>query len=117
MSASETEYLIKTFGARLEDFRFFRFPNVVERARVAFSGEPIMGVLICALIRQPRLTGLMFCDRRRRFPEGLPIRTPPLTGHYEMHGYPLYVTEGGGHWVVAHWLHENGEIGPFYSVQ
>ena len=114
---TDAKFLIKTYGAELKDFRFVRFPKVVEQARLKFSEDCVNGILICSLIRTPRLTGLMFCDRRRRYPEALPIRTPGITHQFERHGYEVVVTEGGGHWVVAHWLHENGEIGPFYSVQ
>lgn len=94
-----------------------RFPKVVEEARLHFLNDCVTSFLICALIRPPRLTGLMFCDRRQRFPEGLPIRTPGITHHFKKNGHWLYVTEGGGQWVVAHWLHEDGEVGPFYPVQ
>lgn len=112
-----SRYLIKTFGATLADFRFSRLPTVVQRARDAIPDHDVVGFLACALERPPRMTGLMFCDHRNRFPEGLPAHTPPIEKRWHRDEYMVVQAEGGGLYVVAHWWFENGAIGPFYSVQ
>ena len=110
-------YLIKTFGATLADCRFSRLPTVILKARQAIQDYDIVGFLACALERPPRITGLMFCDHRNSFPEGLPVRTPPIEKRFYRDGYLVVQVEGGGLYVVAHWWFQNGAIGPFYSVQ
>lgn len=109
-------YWIKTFGADKANLRFHRLPTAVADAREIFSGENVVGYLICALVRSSRLTGLLFCDDKRDYPDGLPIHTPPMVTQYEK-GYCSVVTvEGGDRYVVAHWLHENGELDRFDRV-
>lgn len=110
-------YMIKTFGASLDACEFYRLPKVVQRAKEAIPSEDIVGFLVCALERPPRMTGLIFCDHRHTFPEGLPMRTPPIVNRFHRMGYLVVEAETGGLFVVAHWYHENGELGPFYSLQ
>ena len=110
-------YLIKTYGATLADVRFSRLPTVIQKAREAIPGDEIVGFFACAMERPPVMTGLIFCDRRHWLPEGLPAHTPPIQRRYFRQGYTVVQVEGGGLYVVAHWLYENGAIGPFYSVQ
>ncbi len=112
-----SRYMIKTYGATLADFRFSRLPTVILNARKAIPDYDIVGFLACALERPPRMTGLMFCDHRNRFPEGLPAHTPPIEKRYYRDGYLVVQAEGGGLYVIAHWWFENGAIGPFCSVQ
>lgn len=59
---------IKTYGAELSDLRFFKLPKVIERARAAIADPSVVGYLLCALERPPRMTGLLFCDHARAFP-------------------------------------------------
>ena len=112
-----SRYRIKTFGATMADFRFSRLPTVVQRAREAIPDYDVVGFLACALERPPRMTGLMFCDHCNRFPEGLPVHTPPIEKRSHRDGYMVVQVEGGGLYVVAHWWFENGALGPFHSVQ
>ncbi|WP_256585300.1 MULTISPECIES: hypothetical protein [unclassified Pseudomonas] len=109
-------YWIKTFGAGLSDFRLHRLPAVVERARAAIDDPNVVGYLLCALERPPRMTGLLFCDHTRSFPEGLPIHTPAIADRYRLEGYEVVITIDGGMYVVAHWLHENGALDRFDRV-
>ncbi|MDY7564719.1 hypothetical protein QN400_24015 [Pseudomonas sp. RTC3] len=113
---SYASYWIKTFGATLADLQFFRLPRVIQQAREAIPDEEVAGFLACALERPPQMTGLMFCDRRKRFPEGLPAHTPPIVKRYYRDGYLIVQVEGGGLYVVAHWYHQNGALGPFHKV-
>ena len=62
------------------------------------------------------MTGLMFFDHRHQFPQGLPAHSPPIKRRYHRDGYLVIVAEGGGLYVVAHWWHQNGALGPFYQV-
>jgi len=65
-------YWIKTYGAKHCDFRFHRYPSVIERARKAIADPDVAGYLLCALERPPKITGLLFFDpaksTRRDFP-------------------------------------------------
>lgn len=85
-------------------------------AQKAFSAHDVVGFLICALVRPPRLTGLLFGDQTRDLPDGLPICTPAMTAICEERGFTVVKVEGGDVYVVAHWLHENGEIDRFDRV-
>jgi hypothetical protein len=109
-------YLIKTFGSSKKNCRFYPLPKVIERAKQALPDEAIIGFLACALERAGRMTGLMFCDRRHTYPEGLPAHTPPITQKFYRSGYLVVQASTGGLFVVAHWYFENGEIGPFYVL-
>lgn len=108
-------YWIKTFGGTLSDFRFVQYPAVIQRARTAFPDIDVTGFLLCALELPPRMSGLLFCDPSGRFPDGLPVRTEPIKHQYERDGWRVVETDGGM-FVVAHWYHENGAIGPFYQL-
>ncbi|NIE77106.1 hypothetical protein F3J45_21950 [Pantoea sp. Ap-967] len=110
-------YLIKTFGSSRDKCRFHRLPTVIQRAKDALPQEEIIGFLACALERDGRMTGLMFCDRRHTYPEGLPAHTPPIARRFYRSGYLMVEAATGGLFVVAHWYYENGEIGPFYALQ
>jgi hypothetical protein len=114
--ADYASYLIKTFGARISDCTFSRLPAVIARAKAAIPDLEIVGFLACAIERPPRLTGLMFCDHRHQFPQGLPARTPAIRSRYWKEGYEVVVACTGGLYVIAHWWHENGAIGPFNQV-
>jgi hypothetical protein len=116
-SSGYASYRIKTFGAGLEDFRFSKYPRVILKAKEAIPDPAIVGFLVCALERPPVMTGLIFCDHRHRFPEGLPAHIPPVERWFEYNGYSVVQTRGGGLYVIAHWLYENGAVGPFFSVQ
>lgn len=111
-----SNYWIKTFGASLSDYTFSRLPTVILRARQAIPDVDIVGFLACAIEKPPILTGLMFCDRRKHYPQGLPARTPPVTSRLIRNGYDVYATENGGVFVVAHWYYSNGAVGPFQRV-
>ncbi|WP_460044600.1 hypothetical protein [Pseudomonas sp. S2_H01] len=111
------DYLIKHFGATRDDLYFFRYPKVILRAMEAVSHGAIVGYLACALERPTTMTGLMFGDRRRAFPDGLPIRAPAVSNCFLCNGFRVVQVKTGGLYVIAHWLFENGEIGPFYSLQ
>lgn len=109
-------YWIKTFGADKSTLRFHRLPTAVVQARENFAGEQVVGYLICALIRPPRLTGLLFCDDTNDYPDGLPIHTAPMATCYQEGNCSMVIVEGGDRYVVAHWLHENGEVDRFDRV-
>lgn len=109
-------YLIKTFGATKADVTFNRLPNVIQAAREAIPGEEVVGYLMCALEKPPQMTGLIFCDHRHDFPEGLPIRTPPVVERFYREGYLVVRARGGGLFVVAHWYYSNGALRPFIEV-
>jgi hypothetical protein len=109
-------YWIKTFGATLSDFRFHRLPSVIEQARRAIDDPNIVGYLLCALERPPRMTGLLFCDQTRAYPEGLPIHTRAIADRQTRAGYEVVTTVDGGVFVVAHWLFENGSLDRFDRV-
>ncbi|WP_397453648.1 hypothetical protein [Pseudomonas sp. NA-150] len=111
-----SRYWIKSFGTRLSDCRFSRLPTVIQKAKGAIPDAEIVGFLACVIERPPIMTGLMFCDHRHEFPEGLPARTPPVLRRYHREGYLVVVVEGGGIYVIAHWWHQNGSIGPFKKV-
>lgn len=110
------QYWIKTFGADKSTMRFHRLPTSVIDAREIFSCEDVVGYLICALVRSGRLTGLLFCDDTRDYPDGLPIHTPQMVAQYEKGRCSVVVVEGGDTYVVAHWLHENGALDRFDRV-
>jgi hypothetical protein len=114
--STHANYWIKTFGATLADLQFFRLPTVIQKARKSIPDYDIVGFLACALERPPRMTGLMFCDHRHKFPEGLPVHTPSIERRYQRDGYLIVQVEGGGLYVVAHWYHQNGALGPFHKV-
>ena len=109
-------YWIKTFGANLSDFRFHRFPTIIERARIAIPDPNVVGYLLCALEHPPKMTGLLFCDHARDYPEGLPIHTLPIAERYRREGFEVVTTVDGGVYVVAHWLFENGALDRFDRV-
>jgi hypothetical protein len=112
----DSSYQIKTFGATKADVRFNRLPTVIQRAKEAIPDDNIVGFLLCALERPPLMTGLMFCDHRHDFPEGLPARTPPVVDRFYREGYEVVKTEGGGLYVVAHHYYQNGALRPFFEV-
>lgn len=116
-SNEPSAYMIKTFGATLEGCQFNRLPRVIQRAKDAIPSESIVGFLACAIEIAPKMTGLMFCDRRRRYPEGLPAHTPPIARRFYLAGYLVVETVTGGRFVVAHWYWENSGLGPLYSLQ
>ncbi|WP_241001438.1 hypothetical protein [Pseudomonas viridiflava] len=107
---------MKSFGASLKDLTFYRLPSMIERARIAVPDTDIVGYLICALERPPQMTGLLFCDRRRLLPEGLPVHTPAISDRFWKQGYEVVVAVDGGCYVVAHWLCENGALDRFDRV-
>ena len=107
---------IKTYGAELSDLRFFKLPKVIERARQVVADPDVVGYLLCALERHPRMTGLLFCDHARAFPEGLPIHTQPIADRYKRDGYEVVIAADGGKYVVAHWLYDNGALDRFDRV-
>lgn len=109
-------YLIKTFGATKTDVTFNRLPKVIQVAREAISDDDVVGFLICALDKLPQMTGLIFCDHRHDFPEGLPMRTPPVVERFYREGYLVVRAQGGGLYVVAHWYYANGALRPFFEV-
>lgn len=109
-------YWIKDFGANISDFRLFRLPKVIEKARIAVPDDDVVGYFICALEKPPQLTGLLFCDPKRHFPQGLPVRTPPIVSRCWRQGYLAVKVSDGGVFVVAHWLYENGALDRFDRV-
>lgn len=109
-------YWIKTFGADRSSLHFHRLPTAVAQAREVFADQSVRGFLICALVRPPRLTGLLFCDDTRDYPDGLPIHTPAIAERLVDKGHDVFLVEGGDMFVVAHWLHENGAIDRFDRV-
>lgn len=40
-------YWIKTYGARLSDLRFHRYPSAIEKAREAIADPDVVGYLVC----------------------------------------------------------------------
>lgn len=62
------------------------------------------------------MTGLLFCDQKRHFPEGLPVRTLPVVSRGWRGGYLVVKVIDGGVFVVAHWLYENGALDRFDRV-
>ena len=62
------------------------------------------------------MTGLLFCDHARDYPEGLPIHTLPIAERYRREGFEVVTTVDGGVYVVAHWLFENGALDRFDRV-
>lgn len=115
-SPRRKNYWIKTFGSSLSDCRFYRLPTVILKAKAAIPDDSIIGFFACALDRPPRMTGLMFCDHRGMFPEGLPAHTPPVLCRYEREGYLVVVVEGGWEYVVAHWYFQNGALRSFHEL-
>lgn len=109
-------YWIKTYGAGLSDLRFHRYPRVIERAREAITDPDVAGYLLCALERPPKITGLLFYDPAKKYPEGLPIHALPVINRCRRAGYDLFTIIDGGIFVVAHWLHENGALDRFDRV-
>ncbi len=115
-TSAYSSYMIKTFGSTLNDVTFHRLPKVIQRAKVLLPDQEIVGFFLCALERPPRMTGLIFCDHRNEFPQGLPAQTPPIMKRFYREGYLVVEASTGGLYVVAHWLHENGEQGPFNVI-
>ena len=109
-------YMIKSFGAVLENLTLNRLPKAVMRAKAAIPDDEIVGFLLCAIDRPPSMTGLIFCDQRHRFPSGLPAHTPPVVRRFYRAGYLVVEANTGGLFVVAHWYAENGALRPFYEV-
>lgn len=109
-------YMIKTFGATKDDLKFNRLPHVIQTAKTLLPHDGIVGFFLCALERPPRMTGLIFCDHRNEFPQGLPAHTPPIMRRYYREGYLVVEASTGGLYVVAHWLYQNGEQGPFNVI-
>jgi len=109
-------YWIKTFGANLSDVTFYKLPTVIEQARSALHDPEIVGYLLCALERPPQMTGLLFCDHHGIFPEGMPIRTPPISERCTQAGYQVFTACDGGVYVIAHWLYQNGALDRFDRV-
>lgn len=109
-------YWIKTFGAARSDLWFHKLPTVVEKARAAVQDPAIVGYLLCALARTPRMTGLLFCDDSKNLPDGLPIHTPVIMDRCQRAGYEVVTACDGGIYVIAHWLHENGALDRFDRV-
>lgn len=109
-------YLIKTFGATKADVTFNRLPKVIQAAREAIPEGEVVGYLMCALDRPPQMTGLIFCDHRHYFPQGLPMRTPSVVERFYRGNYLVVRALGGGLYVVAHWYYENGALRPFFEV-
>ncbi|MNH32717.1 hypothetical protein D3C79_931780 [compost metagenome] len=109
-------FWVKTYGASIADQCFFRYPRIIERAKRTVRDDQVVGYLLCALDRPPRMTGLLFCSHMCRFPEGVPIHTPPVLDRYRQDGFEVVVAEGGGKYVIAHWLYENGAVDRFDRV-
>lgn len=107
---------IKTYGDEMADFRLFRLPKVIQQARAAVGDPGVVGYLLCALELPPKMTGLLFCDHARDFPEGLPIHTKPIVSRYKQAGYEVVIAVDGGIYVVAHWLYDNGSLDRFDRV-
>lgn len=62
------------------------------------------------------MTGLLFCDHARAFPEELPIHTQPIAYRYKRDGYEVVIAADGGKYVVTHWLCDNGALDRFDRV-
>lgn len=95
---------------------FNKLPRVIEQARSAVPDPEIVGYLLCALERPPQMTGVLFCNHLGGFPEGLPIRTPAIVHRCTRAGYEVVTACGGGVYVVAHWLYQNGALDRFDRV-
>jgi len=60
-------YLDQKIWRGSSDLWFHKLPTVVEKARAAVQDPAIVGYLLCALERTPRMTGLLFCDDSKNF--------------------------------------------------
>jgi len=109
-------FMIKTFGSTIRDLSFNRLPTVIQRAKAAISEDDVVGFLLCALYRPPRMTGLIFCNCMSLLPPGLPAHTPPVVRRFHRNGYLVVEADTGGLFVVAHQYFENGAIRPFFEV-
>lgn len=116
MNSVYASYMIKSFGATLEGLTFNRLPTVIQIAKEAIPDDEIVGFLMCALYRPPRMTGLIFCDQRNLYPPGLPMHTPPIVRQFYQRGYLVVEATTGGLYVVAHHYFDNGALGPFFQV-
>ena len=67
-------FMDKTYGSTIGDLTFNRLPTVIQKAKVAIPEEDVVGYLLCALYRPPRITGLIFCNRVSLLPPGLPAQ-------------------------------------------
>ncbi|AXI60025.1 hypothetical protein DLD99_05925 [Pseudomonas kribbensis] len=103
-------YWIKTYGAKLSDLTFYRYPTVIENARHAVTDSDVVGYLLCAVESLPKITGLLFYDPARKHPDGLPLHALPVVERSHRSGYDVFTTIDGGALVVAHWWHENGAL-------
>lgn len=106
-------HLKKTFGNDRSMLGTHRLPKAVTKAREVFMGRSVRGFMICALVRPPCLNGLLFCDDKRYYPDGLPVQTLPITEQHVYEGYDVFLVESGDTFVVTHWLHDNGDIDRF----
>ncbi|WP_122677843.1 MULTISPECIES: hypothetical protein [Pseudomonas] len=109
-------FMIKTFGSTIRDLSFNRLPTVIQRAKAAIPEDDVVGFLLCALYRPPRMTGLIFCNCMSLLPPGLPAHTPPVVRRFHRNGYLVVEADTGGLFVVAHQYFENGAIRPFFEV-
>ncbi|MBP1143152.1 hypothetical protein JOE33_000075 [Pseudomonas sp. PvP027] len=109
-------FMIKTFGSTIRDLSFNRLPTVIRKAKAAIPDEDVVGFLLCALYRPPRMTGLIFCNRISHLSPGLPAHTPPVVRRFHRNGYLVVEADTGGLFVVAHHYFENGAIRPFFEV-
>lgn len=103
-------HLKKTVGNDQSILGFHRLPKAVAKAREVFMDRSVRGFLLCTLLRPPCLNGLLFCDDKRVYPDGLPIQTRDIAEHHVYEGYDVFSVEGGDIFVVTHWLHDNGAI-------
>ncbi len=108
--------MVKTFGSTIRDLTFNRLPTVIRKAKAAIPEDDVVGFLLCALYRPPRMTGLIFCNRMSLLPPGLPAHTPPVVRRFHRNGYLVVEADTGGLFVVAHHYFENGAIRPFFEV-
>lgn len=60
--------------------------------------------------------GIDVCAPRQEFPEGLPVRTPPVVEWFYREGYQVVMTQGGAQYVIAHWYYQNGALRPFIEL-
>lgn len=109
-------FMVKTFGSTIRDLTFNRLPTVIQKAKTAIPDEDVVGFLLCALYRPPRMTGLIFCNRMSLLPPGLPAHTPPVVKRFHRNGYLVVEADTGGLFVVAHHYFENGAVRPFFEV-
>lgn len=105
--------MVKTFGSTIRDLTFNRLPTVIQKARVAIPEDDVVGFLLCALYRPPRMTVLIFCNRINLLPPDLPAHTSPVLRRIHRNGYLVVEADTGGLFVVAHYHFENGAIRPF----